>query len=276
MTVVKPKKSLGQNWLVNPHILDRIIEAAEIKPEDTIVEVGPGTGNLTKKLAGIFEQGSEQKAGRVIAIEKDHRLIQELRQKFQNSNVEIIESDVLEFNPRNYELQAISYKIVANLPYYITSNFLRTVFENWPKPKLIVLTIQKEVAKRIMTPSISSGRTKPLHTNLLALSVRYYSDPKIISYISKNNFYPVPKVDSAIIKLSPKSETPNSEDTKKVFRLIHAGFSEKRKLLVSNISKNTGIDKEKILEALFREGIDPKARAENLSLKEWQNLSKIL
>src|SRR3989338_347395 len=132
-----PKKSLGQNFLVNPHILDKIVSAAEISKDDIILEVGPGTGNLTKKLA--------EKARKVIAVEKDHRLIEPLKETLESCpNIEIIEADILRWCP-----SYTSYKIVANIPYYITSNFLRTVFEKWPAPNLIVLTIQREVAQRI-------------------------------------------------------------------------------------------------------------------------------
>src|SRR3989344_5972122 len=221
-----PKKSLGQNFLVNPHILDKIISAAEISKDDVILEVGPGTGNLTKKLA--------EKAKKVIAIEKDHRLIEPLKQTFKNhSNVEIMRGDILD-TKTDFVLQSPSlsdkYKIVANIPYYITSNLLRTIFEAWPKPKLIVLTVQKEVAKRIVA--------KPPDMNLLALSVQFYSEPKIISYISRGSFRPMPKVDSAIIKLTPRNNehgAMNTADahcsllTDHFFKLIRAGFSGKRK-----------------------------------------------
>ena len=259
------KKSLGQNFLVNPHILDRIISAAEISKDDVILEVGPGTGNLTKKLA--------EKAKKVIAIEKDGRLIEPLKQTFKDRpNVEIIGGDILN-TKTDFVLQSPSlsdkYKIVANIPYYITSNLLRTIFESWPKPKLIVLTIQKEVAQRIMA--------KLPHMNLLALSVQYYSKPEIIGYVSKNNFRPVPKVDSAIIRLGIRSqELGVRKDSKKLFSLMRMGFSEKRKQLAAVLSKKLKIKKEKILDALQKEGIDPKARAENLSLEQWQELTKIL
>src|SRR3989338_3838064 len=167
-----PKKSLGQNFLVNPRILNKIVEAAEISEKDTILEVGPGTGNLTQKLA--------EKAGKVIAVEKDRRLIEQLKEKFKDANAEIVEFDVLKLNIEtlieNLKLKIENYKIVANIPYYITSRFLRTVFEKWPKPELIVLTIQKEVAQRIMAKPAQAG--KPPHMNLLALSVQYYSEPE--------------------------------------------------------------------------------------------------
>ncbi|MDP3792905.1 MAG: 16S rRNA (adenine(1518)-N(6)/adenine(1519)-N(6))-dimethyltransferase RsmA [bacterium] len=269
--MIKPKKSLGQNWLINPRILDKIISAAEIDKNDTILEVGPGTGNLTKKLA--------EKAGRVLAIEKDHRLIPVLKETFENyPNIEIIEADVLD-TKMPFVIQRASlynYKIVANIPYYITSNLLRKIFEVWPTPKLIVLTIQKEVAQRIIA--------KPPHMNLLAFSIQYYADPEIVGYVSKNNFRPVPKVDSAIIRLRPSYHGHHRScdgscdgahgNNKQLFKLIKAGFSGKRKQLASNLSKQFKIPKEKIVEIFEKLNLTPTIRAENLSLEQWHELTK--
>ncbi|KKS01469.1 MAG: Ribosomal RNA small subunit methyltransferase A [Candidatus Yanofskybacteria bacterium GW2011_GWA2_41_22] len=261
-----PKKSLGQNFLVNQGVLNKIIVAAEIKKDDIILEVGPGTGNLTKKLASAAKE--------VIAVEKDGRLIDQLKTKFsENGNVKIIEGDILEFNPEAYSLKSGEYKIVANIPYYITSHFLRIIFESagWrmAQPKLIVLMIQKEVAQRIMA--------KPPHMNLLALSVQFYAEPKIISSVSRGSFQPMPKVDSAIIKLETRDTRHETrEKQEKLFEIIRAGFSEKRKQLIGNLAKNFGATKEKIKNILSSAGIKENARAENLSLEEWQKLAKLL
>src|SRR3989344_38037 len=148
----RTKKSLGQNFLINPHILDKIVSVAEITKNDTVIEIGPGTGNLTKRLA--------EKSKRTIAIERDRELIPILKENLKDyTNIEIIEGDILKLNPTALlRYCATSYKIVANIPYYITSHLLKTVFEEWPKPELIVLTIQREVAQRIMA--------KPPHMNL--------------------------------------------------------------------------------------------------------------
>lgn len=265
-----PKKTLGQNFLINPHILDKITSVAEISKNDIILEVGPGTGLLTKKLA--------DKAGRVVAIEKDHRLIEPLRERFRGyTNVEIIESDILELDPTALKSYcANGYKIVGNIPYYITSNLLRTIFEKWPTPKLIVLTIQKEVAQRIMAMPAQAG--KPPRMNLLALSVQYYSEPEIIGYISKNNFRPIPKVDSAIIKLRPHNQDYRATalQANKLFSLIKIGFSEKRKHLANLLAKKLDTDKEGIADAFQKTGIKSDARAENLSLEQWQELKEQL
>src|SRR3990167_1463399 len=261
-----PKKSLGQNFLINQRILDKIIQAVEVEPEDIIIEVGPGTGNLTEKLA--------KKADQVIAIEKDRRLIELLKEKFKDSNIEIVEGDALEVDIGNLLLSSISlaygrkvnYKVVGNIPYYITSNLLRTIFEKWPKPKLIVLTVQKEVAKRIVA--------KPPDMNLLALSVQFYSSPEIIGYVSKGSFRPMPKVDSAIIKLVPKKALP--ADKNLFFKLIKAGFAGKRRQLANNLGKNLGLPKDKVIGILKELGLDEKIRAENLSIEKWVELSHFL
>ncbi len=263
-----PKKSLGQNFLINQGILDKIVQAVEVGPEDIIIEVGPGTGNLTEKLA--------KGAGQVIAIEKDSRLIELLKEKFKGSNVEIIEGDALKVDIGNLLPTSISkaygsrvnYKVVGNIPYYITSSLLRTIFEKWPKPRLIVLTVQKEVAKRIVA--------KPPEMNLLALSVQFYSEPKIIGYISRGSFRPMPKVDSAIIRLTTNDRQPATEESQRFFKVAKAGFSGKRKQLVNNLSKNFGIIREDLLKIFEKSGLKHNVRAENLSLNQWLILSKRL
>lgn len=252
-----PKKSLGQNFLINPRILDKIVSAAEITEKDVVLEIGPGTGNLTAKLA--------EKARRVIAVEKDEKLIELLKNKFTplfaiaNRGV-IVQDDILKFQPTTYNLRQSTYKIVANIPYYITSNLLRTVFEKWPQPKLIVLTVQKEVAQRIIA--------KPPKMNLLAISVQFFSEPKVISYISKENFRPRPKVDSAIIKLTLISAGKKSTriHTEKFFKVVRAGFSQKRKQLKNNLQKIFG---PRTTEILTKAGINPESRAEELALSDW-------
>jgi 16S rRNA (adenine1518-N6/adenine1519-N6)-dimethyltransferase len=254
---IKPKKSLGQNFLINTGILVKIVSAAELSPNDTVLEIGPGTGNLTKLLS--------QRAGKIIAIEKDRRLIEDLKIKFPN--VKVIEEDILEFNPKEHGLKEGAYKIAANIPYYITSSLLRTIFEKWPKPKLIILTVQREVAKRIVA--------NPPDMSLLALSVQFYSSPEIIGYVSRGSFRPMPKVDSAIIKITPHNKPP-ATDPEMFFRLARAGFSEKRKQLVNNLVKNFGMMREDLLKILEKGGIKPDIRAENLSLNQWIELSKLM
>ncbi len=249
----RAKKSLGQNFLINRGVLDKIINAAELDKNDTVIEIGPGTGVLTEKLA--------EKADKIIAIEKDRRLIEGLKEKFKNTNVEIVEADVLKLDIgelfRNYKLEIrnSNYKVVGNIPYYITSHLLKTISEEWARPKLIVLMVQKEVAQRITA--------KPPHMNLLALSVQFYAEPKIISYISRGSFRPMPKVGSAIIRLNPKDERLKPEFKKEFFKLTKTAFAGKRKQLKNTIG----------LEVLNKANIRPKARPEELSMDDWLNLA---
>ena len=261
--IISPKKSLGQNFLVNPRILDKIVATAEVTKKDTILEIGPGPGNLTRKLA--------EKADRVIAVEKDRRLIAQLKEKFKNSNVEIVESDILKLKFEtligNCKLKIENYKVVGNIPYYITSNLLRTIFERWPRPELIVLTIQKEVAQRITA--------KPPKMNLLAVSIQLFSEPEIISHISKENFRPRPKVDSVILRIKLRRAQQSKEFTERLFKIVRAGFSQKRKLLAGNLEK-LGVKKEITLKVFDKAGIPGKARAENLSLEDWIKLANEL
>src|SRR3989344_8360604 len=253
-TEFKAKRSLGQNFLINPQILDKIVAAAEINSNDIVLEIGPGTGNLTSKL--------KEKAGTVIAVEKDHRLIEELNNKFSREHkagsIRIVEGDILKLFPDLGSLFPDKYKVIGNIPYYITSYLLRTIFEEWPKPELIVLTIQKEVAQRIVA--------KPPEMSLLALSVQLYSDPKIISYVSKNNFKPQPKVDSAIIKLKPKQGAGSIEQgtIDRVLALAKKAFAGKRKQLKNTLPE---IDFEKL-------GIKKESRPEELFLDQWIRISK--
>lgn len=249
------KKSLGQNFLVNPGIIEKIVKAAELTDQDTVLEVGPGTGNLTRALV---ETGA-----RVVAVEKDRRVIEDLNAEFSAAQIEIVEGDILEFDPNESGLVEGEYKIVANLPYYITSHFMRTVFEKWPLPTVLVLMVQKEVAQRMMT--------KPPDMNLLALSIQYYAEPEIITHVSRGSFRPEPNVDSAVIKLVPKKVRIHSEN---LFKIIRAGFSSKRKFLLNNLS--TMFDKQVIMDALAKLDIDPKTRAENLSLEQWTSLENYL
>ena len=243
----KPKKSLGQNFIINLGVLDKIVSAAELSPDDTVLEIGPGTGNLTKLLS--------EKAGHVITIEKDSRLIENLQEKFKDSSVEIIEADILKFRIENLKLLPAGYKIVANIPYYITSNLIKTVFEKWPKPKLIVMTIQKEVAQRIVA--------KPPDMNLLALSVQLYSGPKIISYISRGSFRPIPKIDSAIIRLEPRADSFDQEITQRILHLARKAFAGKRKQLKNTLGANL----------LTKVGLNHQVRPEELTLDDWLKLA---
>lgn len=248
----KAKKSLGQNFLINPGILDKIVVAAELDKNDTIIEIGPGTGVLTEKLTQALRQSSKQESSRVIAVEKDRRLIEKLKEKFKNSNVEIIEEDILKLDVGKL-IESSRYKVIGNIPYYITSHLLKTIFEKWPTPDFVLLMVQKEVARRITA--------KPPRMNLLAISTQFYAEPKIVSYVSRGSFRPMPKVDSAIIKLVPlrQSRVGDHESKDKFFKLIKTAFAGKRKQLKNTIG----------LEVLNKTGIKPTARPEELSMDDW-------
>ena len=258
---IKPKKSLGQNFLINEGVYHKIVATLELGPNDTVVEVWPGLGTLTQYLA--------TSGAKIIAVEKDHQLVEHLKTKFANEKrVKIIEEDILKFNPANYQLQTTHYKLVGNIPYYLTSHLLRTVFEKWPQPELIVLMLQKEVAQRICA--------KPPEMSLLAVSIQYYAQPKIISYVSHGSFYPPPEVDSAIIKLDPKYKILNTKNDQEFFKIVKAGFAGKRKQLGNNLSRGLNLEKNLVEEKLKLIGIDPKRRAETLTLLEWQNIATTL
>ena len=246
---MKAKKSLGQHFLNNTHVLKKIVEAADVKPGDTVIEVGPGMGTLTDELLAA--------GAHVIAVEKDRDLIAPLQEKYKNNkNIEILEADILKFDLKRYALQATRYTVLGNIPYYLTSHLIRTVLETWPQPKVIVFTVQKEVAKRMTA--------KPPHMNMLAVLVQCYCDVKMVGVIKRGNFRPIPKVDSAIVKLSP-SDSPLSirGRAERVVNIAAQGFKHPRKKLSNNLPK----------ELLERAGIDPDRRAETLSVDEWKSLT---
>ncbi len=301
---LSPSKGLGQNFLLDKTAVRKIIEAADLKPKDIVVEIGPGLGVLTQELAkkvypvkspvkyarSEFNRGISSKtklfnrAGKVIAVEKDPKIATILRETLKDyKNIEIVEEDILKFQILNYKLQINSklqipnYKVVANLPFYLTAPVIRKFLESPVQPESMSLVIQKEVAQRICAspPQVSSkfGRARPPKMNLLAVSVQFYAEAKIISYISKKSFWPQPKVNSAIIKLKAKSEK-RKVDNDLFFKIVKAGFSQPRKLLINNLSKNLKADKITIMSWLWKNNIRPNQRAETLAIEDWINLTK--
>ncbi|MDO8633086.1 MAG: 16S rRNA (adenine(1518)-N(6)/adenine(1519)-N(6))-dimethyltransferase RsmA [bacterium] len=263
-----PKKGLGQNFLVHKDLLQEITGAASLKKKDVVLEIGPGLGILTKALA--------KKAKRVVAVEKDPRMVDILLRTVakEHPNVEIIEGDVLDLVKGSSLTRSRigfgrikEYKVVANLPYYITSPVIRMFLEAKVQPKVMVLMVQKEVAQRICA--------KPPEMSLLAVSVQAYAKPEIISLVSKNAFWPQPKVDSAILRITPLMNADKkliNADT--FFRVVKAGFKHPRKQLASNLSKGLGLPKEEISQLLSQNGVEPTARAETLSVEKWLGLAK--
>ncbi|KKU70633.1 MAG: Ribosomal RNA small subunit methyltransferase A [Parcubacteria group bacterium GW2011_GWA2_47_21] len=301
------KKSLGQNFLTESGVAERIVEAGEVGSADIVVEIGPGKGILTEKLIALSRE--------VIAVEKDERLVMYLSFKFreaiEDGKLKIIAGDVLEFNPEQELLQAVGYKLIANIPYYITGKILRRFFSEVANPSLAVLMLQKEVAERIVA---KNGKE-----SILSLSIKAYGKPVYIETVGRDSFSPTPKVDSAVLlikEISKKNfENPASEE--KFFTLIKTGFASKRKTILNNLKKlDCYIDNNKWLNRailarqparLTRVGgklarvsgergtgvgvgktetmaeienqlralkIDPGARAEDITLQKWLNLAK--
>jgi 16S rRNA (adenine1518-N6/adenine1519-N6)-dimethyltransferase len=261
---LRPKKSLGQNFLVDEHALGSIVHAAEITPDDVVLEIGPGLGSLTQHLADV--------ARHVIAVEIDRALIPPLRSVLSTrSNISIVEGDILQLDPAELlshylTSQLSNYKVVANIPYYITSAIIRHLLEADIKPRSIVLTIQVEVAQRIIA--------QPNDMNLLAVSVQFYGVPRIVQRIPAEAFYPAPDVDSAVVRIDlPDQPRVNVKDVDWFFKVAKAGFGQKRKQLHNSLTAGLPIKHEQIMQALSEVGIDPKRRAETLTLDEWGRLS---
>lgn len=254
---LRADKGLGQNFLQDPFALEKIIAAAQIQRTDTVLEIGPGLGSLTRYLAVSAKE--------VIAVELDQNLLAPLQAVLAPyHNVRIIHGDILEFSPA--ELTSTNdYLVVANIPYYITSIVIRHLLESHTKPRRIILTIQKEVAERICA--------KPGDLSLLALSVQIYGKPRIEARIPAAAFFPVPKVDSAVLCIDiypvPKIKT---ELLNTFFKLIKAGFGQKRKTLRNSLSSGLHIAPVAAEEMLTTANIDPKRRAETLSIEEWERL----
>jgi len=260
---LEPNKLMGQNFLIDKQVLSNIAKASNISKNDTILEIGPGLGILTEELA--------KHAGSVVAVEKDRKLAKIVRSILIDKNirnVEIIEGDILKTT--NYKLQTINYKIVANIPYYLTSHLIRGFLECENPPKEMILMIQKEVAQRICA--------RPPKMSLLAVSVQFYAKPKIIEFVSKKSFWPQPKVDSAIIKIIPHPSPLliKGSEQGKFFLIVKAGFSHPRKQLINNLPIGLKIERSKIAKALKKIGLTPEQRAETLSVNEWLELAALL
>lgn len=250
------KKSLGQNFLKSKKFVGDMARVAEISKKDTILEIGPGKGILTARLL--------ESAGKVVVVEKDSRLIPELKKRFETEveegRIQIVEEDALEINISNLGLKNLNYKIVANIPYYISGAFLEKFLSNDIQPQTVVVMLQKEVAKRIVA---TDGKE-----SLLSISVKAYGTPKYISTVKRTNFSPAPKVDSSILKISNISRK-NFEKIRETefFEIVKAGFSHKRKRLAGNLVNLA--DKNKIEGILTAGKLDINVRAEDLELKDW-------
>lgn len=254
------KKRLGQHFLICKNVLDKITNSAQLSKKDLVLEIGPGIGVLTKELC--------PRAKKVIACELDKKMVEILRETCgQFKNLKIINEDILKVNlAQSPELQAQSYKIVANLPYQITSPVLwKFLHYEKKKPQEMILMVQKEVAARICT--------NPPDMNLLSVMVQFYGKPKIITEVGKNCFWPCPEVTSAVIKISDiKDEQSEVADEKLFFRIVKAGFSQKRKQLKNSLAAGLNLDIKENLKILEEIGINPQRRAETLNLEDWKKL----
>ena len=251
-----PKKSLGQHWLKDPEILADIAEAAELTGDDVVLEIGPGLGTLTSRLLA--------RANSVTAVEFDADLARKLPGQFPGKKLTVVNQDILQFDlnqlPKNY-------KVVANVPYYITSKIVEKLMTAENKPSIAVLLVQKEVAERI---AAEAG-----NMSVLSVSVQIFAEAELDIEVPRQFFTPPPKVDSQVVILRTRNNpliTP--EDQRDFFRIVKAGFSAKRKKLRSSLSGGLGIDKSVAEELLKNAGISPDVRAEDLSIEDWKRLLK--
>jgi 16S rRNA (adenine1518-N6/adenine1519-N6)-dimethyltransferase len=255
---IRNKKSLGQHWLQDRATLAMVADYAQISSSDTVLEIGSGQGSLTSELL--------RRAGRVVAVEYDSLLAQKLPGQFPGKNLQVINQDFLEFNLDNLP---IGYKVVANVPYYITSKIIQTLLSAKNKPSVAVLLVQKEVAERLAA--------KPGDLSILAISAQAYSDVQLGGVVPARLFIPPPKVDSQVVVLKTREQTIFTEvDEDDFFKVVKAGFSAKRKKLRSSLSGGLKIDKSVIEKILEKSAIDPNTRAETLTIDDWLRLSVIV
>lgn len=251
-----PNKSLGQHWLHDRGILEAIAELAELQPHDTVLEIGPGLGTLTSELL--------RRADSVTAVEFDPELARKLPGQFPGKNLSVIHDDILQFA---LDELPVGYKVVANVPYYITSKIVEKLMTAKNKPAIAVLLVQKEVAERIAA--------KPGDMSILAVSAQIFAEAELGVEVPKAYFTPPPKVDSQVVILRTRPEPlVPAEDERALFRVVKAGFSAKRKKLRSSISAGLAISKPAAEELLRHASINPDSRAEDLSIDDWLRLAK--
>jgi len=258
---IHPQKGLGQNFLTDPNHLRKIIAAADLTPADTVLEIGPGLGALTVPLT--------ESARAVVSVEVDADMVRVLNAEVSAPNFRLVQADILSVEPAAVLAEQLphfsvgdEYVVVANVPYYITSGIIRHLLESEYPPRRTVLTIQKEVAQRITA--------KPGKMSVLAVSVQFYGMPTLCHTIPANVFFPPPKVDSAVLRIDRHPAPPVPvDDPRAFFRVVKAGFSQKRKQLKNSLSAGLHCPQSDVAAMLESVGIDPRRRAETLSLEEW-------
>lgn len=256
-----PNKRLGQHFLVDPVALGRIVAAADLSPQDQVLEVGPGVGSLTVALAPHCR--------RLVAVEMDRRFRLVLERVLHPyPHVEVVFGDILAQDPAALMADE-PYLVVANLPYYITGAVVRHLLTARRRPRRMVLTVQREVAAR-MTAT-------PGKMSLLSVSVQVFGEPRMVTRVPRGAFYPLPEVESAVVRVEMYAEPLVPEPLLPVFfRLARAGFAQQRKTLRNTLSAGLGLPKPEIEATLQRAGIDPTRRAESLNMAEWQRLTALL
>ncbi len=257
---IQPRRALGQNFLHDPGALHKIVAAAELAPDETVLEVGAGTGTLTRVLA--------RAAAQLIAVETDGRLLPLLRTGLPDTpQLRILHANILELDLADL-LAPRPWVAVANLPYYITSAILRHLLECAHKPRRLVLTVQQEVGERLVA--------RPGHMSLLAVSVQFYGQPRIVGRLKPAAFWPRPDVDSAVVRIDlqgrPKLAVP---DEAGFFRVVRAGFSQRRKQLRNALGSGLGLSSAAAAGLLSAADVDPQRRAQTLTLEEWAALSRV-
>jgi 16S rRNA (adenine1518-N6/adenine1519-N6)-dimethyltransferase len=253
-------KGLGQHFLVDRNVLEKIISAAELEPTDIVIEVGPGLGILTEELV--------KKARKVIAIEVDPKLASSLQKRLSKfANLTVIKADILQLDPQELIDRKSNYKVVANLPYYIAAPIMRHFLETSLKPSLMVIMVQKEVGQSIVAV--------PGNMSIIGISVQLYGKPTIVDYVSAQSFYPEPKVDSAIVRIEvyPRPAV-DVADVAGFFEIVKAGFSAPRKQIRNSLALGLQLDSAAVVELLQQAGVAPQRRPETLSLEEWARLQQ--
>lgn len=249
---IKPSKGLGQHFLVDADSLHAIIEAGDVTADDTVLEIGPGLGVMTGPLT--------EQAKQVVAVEADP-VLGELLRRQPPSNLQVAEQDIMTF-----DLSALptGYKVVANIPYYLTSRIFRLLLEAPNPPSVMSLLIQKEVAERIVA--------KPGKLSVLALSVQYYAQAELVLVVERHKFWPAPKVDSAVLRVVRREQPAFAAEPDRLFRLIKAGFGEKRKMLKNALAGGLNLTTEATAELILQADLGPTVRAQELTLEQWERL----
>ncbi len=267
---IRPSKGLGQNFLLDARIQQHIVDASELSREDVVLEIGPGVGLLTQRLA--------EHAGWVVAVELDRKMIAILDETLRGiPHVEVLQADILKIDHVAEIARVLGvagsevfrFKVVANLPYYITSAALRHMLTASVRPELMTVMVQDDVARRIIA--------SPGDMSLLAVSVQVFGEPEIVRRVPAGAFYPRPKVDSAVlrVRLEPTPKVPE-EDLPLFFRVVRAGFAQKRKQLLNSLTNSLPLTRAAVQPLLGGLGIDPRRRAQTLSIQEWVVLADAL